>query len=564
VGKLGAFQMTNDECQMTKEALMTKPQCGPTFWNLILRIYFVIWHTSFVIRRSHALRASLFSCIAWLLLPFAAHAHIGSPNVFFEGKAGPYPVHVIIRPPGVIPGLAEIFVRIESGGVERVTALPIKWNAGRKGAPPPDVARLVRGETNLYAAQLWFMESGSQSVELEITGSSGTGRVTVPVDAVATRVLAMPKALGTALLALGVLLLALLSSVIGAAVREGALEPGVDPAPRRRWSARGAVVASALFLVALLWGGKRWWDSNAADYRNNRLYQPLEATATVRTENAQRMLRLQIIDQRFTRASPLVPDHGKLMHLFLMREPKLDAFAHLHPTKLDRKTFECGLPNLPAGLYRLYADITYETGFSDTLTTGVTVPEASADGSSSGSSARPDADDSWLSDVSSEANRSKRECRLGSEYTMAWSAPDRAGVNQPIRLSFTVRDASGQPAVLQPYLGMRGHLALRRDDGAVFTHLHPGGSASMASMELSKLRSEGKLPLNVKFGADEPVCQLPAMAPGEQIWLSGNLTSDASTVSFPYAFPRPGRYRLWVQVKVSGQILTGVYDVDVI
>jgi hypothetical protein len=215
-------------------------------------------------------------------------------------------------------------------------------------------------------------------------------------------------------------------------------------------------------------------------------------------------------------------------------------------------------------LYRLYADITYETGFSDTLTTGVTVPEPSADGSNSGSSTRSDADDSWLSDGPSEANQSKRECRLGSEYTMAWSAPDRAAANQPIRLSFTVRDASGRPAVLQPYLGMRGHLALRREDGAVFTHLHPGGSASMASMELSMLRSEGKLPLTAAFGADDPICQLPAIAPGEQIWLGGNLTSDTSSVSFPYAFPKSGRYRLWVQVKVSGQILTGVYDVDVI
>src|SRR5207249_11493954 len=116
------------------------------------------------------------------LLPFAARAHVGSPNVFFEGQAGPYPVRVVIRPAEVIPGLAEISVRVEAGAIRRVTALPIKWNAGRKGAPPPDVARLVRGETNLYSAELWFMEGGAQSVELEISGPSRTGRVTMPVD----------------------------------------------------------------------------------------------------------------------------------------------------------------------------------------------------------------------------------------------------------------------------------------------------------------------------------------------------------------------------------------------
>ena len=34
-------------------------------------------------------------------------------------------------------------------------------------------------------------------------------------------------------------------------------------------------------------------------------------------------------------------------------------------------------------------------------------------------------------------------------------------------------------------------------------------------------------------------------------------------VSFPYAFPKPGRYRLWVQVKRQHRILTGVFDAEV-
>ncbi|HVV70150.1 MAG TPA: hypothetical protein VHI52_01345 [Verrucomicrobiae bacterium] len=493
------------------------------------------------------------------LLPGTARAHVGSPNIFFEGQAGPYPVRVVIRPAEVIPGLAEISVRVEAGQVESVTALPIKWNAGRLGAPPPDVAKPVRGETNLYSAQLWFMESGAQSVELAITGAAGTGTVVIPADAVATRVLPLPKALGAILAVLGLLLLTLLLSIVGAAVRESVLQPGLEPPQRRRWYARSAVTIAACLLVALLWGGKRWWASEASDYRNNRLYHPLVAQAHVRAENGRRLLRLEITDPAFSRTTPLVPDHGKLMHLFLMREPKLDAFAHLHPIKLDRKTFETTLPELPAGDYRLYADFTYETGLADTLTTTVTIPEAAGGATSVAESSDPD--DSWRVAPELGARRT-RECRLTEQCVMTCTTPGRIEANKPITLDFRVTQADGRPATLQTYLGMRGHLSLRRDDGTVFTHLHPGGSASMAAMQLAVYRIEGKLPLQAAFGADDPLCRLPTPAAREQGWIGGNQRSDG--VSFPYAFPKPGLYRLWVQVKMDSQVRTGVFDVDVV
>ncbi len=119
-----------------------------------------------------------------------ASAHVGSSNAYFEGMAGPYPIRVIVRTPGVIPGLAQISVRITGGSVPtHVTVRPLRWDAGLEGAPRPDTARAVSGESGLYSAELWLMTTGSYSVHIGVAGDAGEGSVFVPVNAVAETVL---------------------------------------------------------------------------------------------------------------------------------------------------------------------------------------------------------------------------------------------------------------------------------------------------------------------------------------------------------------------------------------
>src|SRR5438093_3995189 len=78
------------------------------------------------------------------------------------------------------------------------------------------------------------------------------------------------------------------------------------------------------------------------------------------------------------------------MHLFLVRNEQLDGFAHLHPLPRDSTTFEANLPPLPAGTYRVYADIVHESGFAQTLV-------ATAEIGSPAPAWHPsDADDAWL------------------------------------------------------------------------------------------------------------------------------------------------------------------------
>lgn len=493
--------------------------------------------------------------IVWLFTMFVtchaspARAHIGSPNVFFDGAAGPYPVHVVIRPPGVIPGLSEISIRVNTNGVGRVSVLPMRWNSGRQGAPRPDIARGVPGETNLYAAQLWFMVAGAQSVEIEVSGTAGTGRVIIPVNAVATTVLNMPRGLGTLLFVLASCLILLAAGIFGGAVRESVLAPGEVPTPRRRWIAGSMTTGALVAFLSVVWFGKAWWNKEASDYRNNRLFRPVTTVAEVLTNREVPYVRIKTGAELLRRNGPFVPDHGKLMHLFLVREPGLDAFAHLHPVKVDWQTFEVPLPALPGGSYRLYGDVTYETGFSDTLTTQISLP---AEGQSHKGA---DPDDSWR--VATGVNEAVESPQFTSgRITMSRAEPAPLVVNQDTELRFLVRDGSGREVPLESYMGMRGHLIVRKDDGTVFTHLHPSGSFSMAAKQLFDLRVEGKAPMALASYKSEPICKLPGT-------YSASAGAVPNEVSFPYAFPKPGRYRLWVQTRISGEVFTGVFDVTV-
>jgi hypothetical protein len=40
-------------------------------------------------------------------------------------------------------------------------------------------------------------------------------------------------------------------------------------------------------------------------------------------------------------------------------------------------------------------------------------------------------------------------------------------------------------------------------------------------------------------------------------------TARPAEVTFPYGFPEPGGYRLFVQIKKNGQVQTGAFDAHV-
>lgn len=525
------------------------------------------WKSPDLPARMPALRRMLALALGVLLSCASAWAHVGNPNVVFESQAGPYPVRVVIKPPGVVPGLAEIIVRVLGPGASQVTVLPVHGRAGLQGAPPPDVARLVRGETNVYAAELWLMTGGAYSVHVHVDGASGPGSVIVPVDSVATQRLEMEPWMGGVLLGLGLVLYLMMVSIAGAALRESVLQAGMRPSRGRLWFSRIAKVLVALLLGWAAYGGKSWWGGVDQDYRNNRMFRPWQLEMSAQGEGAHKTLKLDIIVQETNRRrwAPLVPDHGKWMHLFLIKEPGLETFAHLHPVKRAEQTLEARLPALPAGTYRAYADITLESGYTQTLVTRLDLSESGTTGRDEasrlpgqiGEGLAFDPDDSWLLSTESSADASPGTLgtvrALPGGFTIARLDSEPPKVGTDVTLRFGVKDAQGRPAALRPFLGMFSHAVILKRDGSVFTHVHPLGTISMAAQQVMQLRAQGKGSGLVTAAALEAICKDPPPERGRM------------PLEFPYWFPQPGAYRVWVQIKPEGAdgILTGVFDVEV-
>ena len=169
-----------------------------------------------------------------------------------------------------------------------------------------------------------------------------------------------------------------------------------------------------------------------------------------------------------------------------------------------------------------------------------------------------DPDDSWHEGRAAAVDA--KSSRLDGGFEMAWKAPEALVVNRDVTLEFDVRNRAGTIQPLQPYMGMLGHAAIRRDDGQVFVHLHPSGSISMASQRGFEMREQGK---SVPVDSRKSAGRRPSLDPAEHQTYAGQADATSETVRFPYAFPQAGRYRIWVQVKVAGRVLTGVFDTSV-
>jgi hypothetical protein len=147
--------------------------------------------------------------------------------------------------------------------------------------------------------------------------------------------------------------------------------------------------------------------------------------------------------------------------------------------------------------------------------------------------------------------------QLPDGYTMVWSKPSALVARQPEDFTFTLLDRTGHPAQdTQLYMGMLGHAAFVKTDGTVFAHIHPSGTVAMAALMMAQdenSASSGSSTTNSMPEMD--MSRMPGMA------MSGNHLP--ASVSFPYGFPTPGPYRIFVQMKHGETIETGIFDANV-
>jgi hypothetical protein len=361
----------------------------------------------------------------------------------------------------------------------------------------------------------------------------------------------MQRPLGITLAVLGLILTLGMAGIVAAAVRESRVPPGAAPPPDRRSRAGIAATITLILMAASIVLGGWWWHVEAAGY-TKAIYRPsdlhialngnlLDLTIGNYNENKHRWSS-DSLDE-------FLPDHGHLMHLYLIRQPEMDVAYHLHPYPIAGPDASDGeddrlrtiLPNfMPGGTYKLYADVVERNGFPETLTATLTVPDGLP------VSGLVPTEEAYAFPAPLFQGDLSPAYKLPDGYTMVWDRPAAITASTPYSFRFQLLDPAGKPARdMQPYLGMAGHAAFVKTDGTTFAHTHPEGSAAMPALMLAN--------------PEDPAAAMGGDANG----MAGMTQPISPTVDFPYGFPSPGRYRIFVQMKHAGTVETGVFDAEV-
>ena len=175
----------------------------------------------------------------------------------------------------------------------------------------------------------------------------------------------------------------------------------------------------------------------------------------------------RIVDDAGETVREFEVEHERRLHLIVVARAPQTHFLHLHPEQRADGSWSVPVRLPAAGSYRVFADFT--TG-GERRTLGIDL--AGRGGPASAPEPQP-----------------RHEVLLDAHGE---------------RLEFFVRDASGRPARLQPYLGALGHLVVLREGDLAYVHAH----------------------------------------------------AEEEELAFDVPFPTSGEYRLYLQYRVGGRVET--------
>lgn len=490
-------------------------------------------------------------CITLILafLCLQSQAHVGSPDIVYQGNAGPYPVLITIQPPDVVPGIAKILIDAGDEKINHIKIQPVYYQYGSSGAPKGDDIKKVAGTSHLYEGSLWLMTFGSSSVKISVEGKKGFGSTIVPVPAVATATRSMDPTTSIGLQIMGIFLILSLVTIIGAAIKESTIPHGALPSSKGKKSALIVMSITCISIISLLIFANNWWGKVEHDYRKN-MFKPLKINAYIKKEDRKNVLQLDIENPEWLdrKAGDLVADHGKLMHLFLI-DQKGQQFAHLHPVPDDSLHFSSILPSLNQGNYLVFAEVVHSNGMAETMTDTLQVLENINSGISE--------TDDFAGNVPLNT-----EVSVIDDLKIKVINQHKISAGKPVKITFQCTESEGMPANLQPYLGMAGHAVVMKDDASVFIHLHPMGTISMAS----QYAIAQKIDENVTIcgnQSDEKDASLDTtgVVDKQTMSLMRSKKEYNNEIIFPYVFPKPGDYYIWVQVKHNDSIKSGKFKI---
>lgn len=202
--------------------------------------------------------------------------------------------------------------------------------------------------------------------------------------------------------------------------------------------------------------------------------------------------------------------HDKLFHLFVVSQT-LEHFFHLHPEPQADGSFAIELTLPEPGPYRLFADFLPVGGTPQVLDRLIVTAD-------------------YAGPLAASRARLPREVpttRSADGSTVHFELqPPRPVAGREVTLKFHLRDERTGTDVrdLEPYLGAWGHTLVLSEDTFEYVHAHP-------------------------------VEYLPEDRTG--VYGGPDLTFNA-------LFPRPGRYRLWMQFNRRGTVGTVPFTVEVV